>query len=114
MTLIECFTESHIDNIASCLRLRPQTLIMIGSETDMRPSVVRYQKLLKNRGLSTQIQMRNVYGKSFREICTILKRLVHDAQECVIDLTGGDEAVIMAVGAVLADLDEQCRERIHV
>ena len=114
MTLIECFTESHIDNIASCPRLRPQTLIMIGSETDMRPSVVRYQKLLKNRGLSTQIQMSNVYGKSFREICTILKRLVRDEPECVIDLTGGDEAVIMAVGAVLADLDEQSRERIHV
>ena len=36
------------------------------------------------------------------------------AKDCVIDLTGGDECVIMAVGAVLAELPIEARQRVCV
>lgn len=114
MTLIECFTESHIDNLAACLLLRPETMIIVGSEEEMPEYVSRYQKVLKNRGYPTQIRMYDVQGKDFGDICAVFKRLVCQESECVIDLTGGEEPVIMAVGAVLAGLDEARRARIHV
>ena len=57
MTLIECFTNSHIDNIAACLRLRPERLVMIGNVAEMEAPVKRYQKLLKQRFIATEITL---------------------------------------------------------
>lgn len=114
MTLIECFTDSHIDNIAACLRLQPDKMIIVGNVDEMRDSVKRYQKLLDKRGQQTDIIMRDTKGKDFSGICAVLTALIRETSSCVIDLTGGDEPVIMAVGAVLAGLDEQKRKAVQV
>lgn len=114
MTLIECFTESHIDNIAACLRLQPDQMIMVGNAEGMGVPVDRYKKLLKQRGQNTNISLCDVRGKDFEEICGAIGKLVREAENCVIDLTGGDEPVIMAVGAVLAALDLDARQRLRV
>lgn len=114
MTLIECFTKSHIDNMGACLRLQPEKLIMVGPEETMTDPVKRYQKLLQRRGQAAKITMCDVQGKDFGGICHILYDLVRKEAPCVIDLTGGDEPVIMAVGAVLAELDEDMRHQIRV
>lgn len=114
MTLIECFTDSHIDNIAACLQLHPEKLIMLGSQEKMQLPVKRYQELLHRRGLHTEITMCDIRGKRLQDICDILKSHIQSGQVCVIDLTGGDELVIMAVGAVLAGLDSPLRENVHI
>ena len=49
MTLLEFFTESHIDNIAACLRLHPENMMIVGSIDQMRDPVKRDRKLLKQR-----------------------------------------------------------------
>ena len=114
MTLIECFTESHIDNIATCLRLRPDKMILVGDGADMAVPARRYRKLLEKRGQQTEISLCDVRGKDFPDICAFMHALVKEQQACVIDLTGGQEPVIMAVGAVLAALEPEARERIRV
>ena len=101
MTLIECFTESHIENIAACLRLHPEKMILVGNQEDMVIPAQRYRQLLTQRGEKTEIVFCDVQGKDFPEICSALEALIREEETCVIDLTGGDEAVIMAVGAVL-------------
>jgi len=102
MTLIECFTQSHVDNLAACLRLRPDKVVMLGNRQEMEAAVGRYQNLLKQRRWDTNITMCDVRNKSFPELCAALCDLVREEPDCVIDLTGGEEPVIMAVGAVLA------------
>lgn len=114
MLLIESFTNSHIDNIAASLRLRPDTVVMVGNADDMREPVNRYRQLLAQRGQATQITTCDVYGKDLREICRTLYGLVLQADACVIDLTGGDELVIMAVGAMLSGMEPQQRQHIRV
>lgn len=114
MTLIECFTPSHIDNIAACLRLEPEQLIMIGKEDEMADPVELYTALFRKRGLRTKVTMCNVGGMDFGEICNVLDKLVRNEPDCVIDLTGGDEPVIMAVGAVLSHLDGKKRQNVRV
>lgn len=101
MTLIECFTESHVDNIAACLRLHPEKMILVGSREKMAAPAQRYRKLLSQRGMKTALVLCDVRGKDFPEICGALETLIRAEKDCVIDLTGGDETVIMAVGAVL-------------
>lgn len=114
MTLIECFSASHMDNIGACLRLRPEKLVMVGCESEMREPVERYEKILQTRGQRTEIVLLDVQGMDFRDIYMVLDKLVKREAECVIDLTGGDTLVVMAVGAVLAELDDAVRQRIRV
>lgn len=114
MTLIECFTDFHIDNIAACLHLRPEKLIMVGNKDEMHHPVKRYRELLQRRRQRTEITLCDVQGKDIGDISAVLKKLVRDEADCVIDLTGGDEPVIMAVGSMLAGLDSRQRQNIRV
>ena len=114
MTLIECFTESHIDNIAAALRLRPEKLVLVGDEQEMKIPVCRYRKLLQERGYPTAVSTCDVPRNDLFRICGALADLLRRDEDFVIDLTGGDETVIMAVGGVLAGLDEKKRSRIRV
>ena len=114
MTLLKCFTDSHIDNIAACLRLQPDTMILMGNLGAMEASLPRYRKLLKDRNRNTRIQVLDISGKSFGDLCAALLQLVRQQDKCVIDLTGGDESLILAVGAVLAGLEERLRREVEV
>ncbi len=114
MTLLEFFTESHIDNIAACLRLRPENMIIVGNIDQMRDPAKRYRALLKQRKQRTEITMCDVQGKDLGQIREVLNRLVQSDDQVVIDLTGGDETVLLAVGAALAGLDAGKRQSIRV
>lgn len=114
MTLIECFTEAHIDNMAACLRLQPEAMILVGPAKKMDYAVPCYRKLLAQRGQTTKIVTRDVNGKDFGDICAVLEELIRREAEYVIDLTGGGEMVIMAVGAVYQSLDSQQRQHVQV
>lgn len=114
MTLLKCFTDSHIDNIAACLRLQSERMILMGSLRSMEAAVPRYRKLLKDRNRNTEIHLLDISGKSYGDLCAALLQLVRQQDKCVIDLTGGDESLIMAVGAVLGGLEESVRREVEV
>lgn len=114
MTLIKCFTESHIDNITACLRLRPEKMILVGSDEGLQDAARRYRALLRTRGLSTAVTAFDVGGKDFYSLCAALRTLSGREKDPVIDLTGGDETVVMAVGAVTAELEAAEKKRIRV
>lgn len=114
MTLIECFTNSHIDNIAACLRLRPDRMVMVGDISEMEAPVKRYQQLLQQRFIATEITLCDIQHMDLDELYAALNEVILAAKDCVIDLTGGDECVIMAVGAVLAGLPAAVRQQIRV
>lgn len=114
MTLIECYTSSHIDNIVASLCLRPDKLILVGDADEMNAAVKRYKNLLHKRSAHTEVTVCDVGGKDFVDICGVLDDLIRKAQDCVIDLTGGDTTAVMAAGAVLARQDSQRRYSVQV
>ncbi len=114
MTLIECFTNSHIDNLAACLCLKPDRMILIGDARKMEEPCCRYTQILRDRGQNTEITLCDIQKRDLDEIYAVLNRLIAAQTSCVIDLSGGDELVMMAVGAVLAGLDAEKRSHIQV
>ena len=114
MTLIECFTESHIDNLCACLRLRPKKMILVGQAAEMAAPARRYEKLLRGRGIGTKITLCDVQKMDIGQMYETLMAVVTGLGDCVVDLTGGDEVVLMAVGAVYAQLPEAERSRIRI
>ena len=114
MTLIECFTDSHMDNIAVCLGLRPEKLLLVGEKEAMRQPAEKYHDLLRQRGIATKIILSDVTGKDLSGIRSVFEKHLAEEAECILDLTGGDELVIMAAGAALAGLDSRQRKAIRV
>ena len=114
MLLIECFAAAHVDNIAACLRLHPEKMVMVGDGEKMEKPMESYRKLLQNRGMETRVELRDVRGMDIRELCGVFEELLKSDADCVIDLTGGDEPVIMAAGAALARLDDNQRKHLRV
>lgn len=115
MTLIQCFDLSRMGNLAACLRLRPEKWILLGEDGEMQVAAEQYRKILAARHQNTRICLESISGFSMTQITALLSRLIRREGECVIDLTGGgQEQVVMALGAVLAGLDEPSRRRISV
>ena len=114
MTLIECFTQAHIDNVAACLRLKPEKVIFVGDAKAMKVPVKRYEKLFSRRSPNTVVEQCAVDEKDCGELQSALTKLLLQAEECVIDMTGGEAIVAMSVGLALANLSEEKRKHIRV
>lgn len=114
MTLIECFDCSPMENIAGCLHLQPEKLILLGDKAQMEDVAHRYRRFLKKRNLNTRVELQDIRKNDLYHTTAVLADIVRREQDCVIDLSGGDEQVILAVGAMLAGLDETQRRHVSV
>ena len=114
MTLIECYTDLPIHNIAACLRLHPEKLVFVGDGEKIHQQKRRYEKILHPRGLRPEITVCDTHSKDFDEIRASMERILNSDDSCVIDLTGGDEPVIMALGGALAKLSPERRKKVQV
>jgi hypothetical protein len=114
MTLVECFDRAVTQNIASCLHLRPDKLIFLGEAEEVKTELEHYRKFLSERGMNTVVQQRPVKMSRIESIAAVLREIVKQESACVIDVTGGDERLLMAVGYVLAGLTPEQRKRVAV
>lgn len=114
MTLVECFDRAVTQNIASCLHLRPDKLIFLGEAEEVKAELGRYRDFLADKGLRTVVQQRPVKMSRIESIAAVLREVVKQEGSCVIDVTGGDERLLMAVGYVLAGLTPEQRKHVAV
>ncbi len=114
MTLIECFSDMPVDNISACLNLEPEKLIFLGDKKEMKKTVHRYEALLQQRGMATTVELWEADTGEMGSLIPSLRKLLLKEEHCVIDLTGGDEPVIMAIGAALNGLDKWQRRQVSV
>lgn len=114
MYLLECFTKAHIDNLTACLRLKPKKLFLLGDGNLIHPEIKKYKDFLEKRIPDIEVSPCDIAGKDVHDICQLLLPLLTNKQKWVIDLTDGDTLAVMAVGAVLARLDPEDRQRIQV
>lgn len=102
MTYIEFFDKEDSENICSCLSYLPKRVVFVGSDGDvMQKSVERYKKLFENRGESVEFMYRATPKRNMPAVLSVLEELVEKYDNCVFDLTGGDEVYIFAVGVIM-------------
>ena len=114
MTLVECFDQRVMQNVVGCLRLRPEKVIFLGQQSQMQGPLTRLQGFFDARGMDIQVQPCPVDLQDLPGISAMLQELLRQEQECVIDIAGGDERIVMAVGAALALLSEEARKGISL
>lgn len=99
MTYIEFFDKDVCENICSCLVNPPERVILIGDNKKLlERHADRYGELLHSKGLDIEFLYRSVNKNQIRCIIATLTDIVEEFDDCVFDLTGGDELYLTAVG----------------
>ena len=100
MTAVEFFDRSPIENVVSSLTTSPDKIIFIGDQKQMDRTQDVYKHFFAHRGLKTQLDFRPIKKNDLDDIVDVLTEIVQTEQECVFDLTGGEDLLLMAMGMV--------------
>lgn len=109
MTIIELFDKSPIENMVSCLSMRPDKVIFVGDGKQMEKQEKIFDDFVRGMGISVQIEFRSVNRNKLEDIVNLLTEIVTAEADgpCSVDLTGGEDLMLVAVGIVRTRLKEQ-------
>lgn len=100
MTIVEFFDGVSIDNMASCLAIKPDKIIFIGENKPMKKQEDAYLRLIKSKGLEVVLDYKPINKNSIEQIISVLTEIVESEENCAFDLTGGEDLVLVAMGVV--------------
>lgn len=105
MTIIEFFDrESHIENIVSALLCAPDKVIFLGDgKKKMDKISAAYKKIAESRGINVEFDPRAINRNDLMSIVGAIEDVIENNEDCIIDLSGGDDLSLVAVGIVYAD-----------
>ena len=99
MTYIEFFDKDVCENICSCLVNPPERAILIGDNKKLlEKHADRYDKLFCSKGFDIEFLYHSVNKNQIQSIIAALTDIIEEYDNCVFDLTGGDELYLTAVG----------------
>ncbi|MBO5270240.1 MAG: DUF1887 family protein [Clostridia bacterium] len=101
MTYIEFFDKNSAENIAAALIRLPKRIVLIGDKLSLlEKHAERYHALFAARGQEVEILCRSMDRNNMIDIVAKLSEIVETYENCVFDLTGGDELFLTSVGIV--------------
>ena len=110
MTIVEFYDKADIENVAGAILCNPEKIILVGgTKTKMNRSKDVYMSILSKRGINSQIECRVIGKNNLNNIYNLLEEIVLNEQDCVFDLTGGDDLYLVAVGRII----EKYRDKIQ-
>ncbi len=100
MTAIEFFDRTPIENIISSITTVPDKIIFVGDSKMMKKFDQRFKTFLENRNINIELEYRHIKKNDINNIIEVLSDVVENNDECVFDLTGGEDLVLVAMGIV--------------
>lgn len=101
MTFIEFFDKNVAENICTCLSYMPERVILLGDKYELlNKHANRYGEVLKNRGCDVEFICRTVNKNNIKIIIEVLLDIIDSYDDCVFDVTGGDDLQLVAIGMV--------------
>lgn len=107
MTLIEFFDKTPVENILSSLALKPDKVVFVTPESRKAiRAVPLYQKILNGRGIHLEMRVKSIAKNDLEAIVAALYDIISDpSDDYVIDISGGDEGALVALGIILGSTD---------
>ena len=102
MTAVEFYDRTPIENAISSLTTSPDKIIFIGDGNRAKKFLDKMNLFLEKKGLSSKIKIdiRKIKRNNLNDIVEVLSDIVNTEEDCVFDLTGGDDLVLVAMGIV--------------
>lgn len=103
MTYIEFFDKIASKNIAACLTYAPERVIYIGNNSKlMKKHISNYESVFAARGQNIEFIYKTISKSNLDNAIELLTEIVDEYDDCVFDITGGDEMLTLALGVVYA------------
>lgn len=100
-TLIELFDDNQINNVVAALHLNPERIVFVGfAETIKAHKLNALKEFFKMRNMEVVIETEIVGRYDYESICAKLDFIVARNEDCALDLTGGKELVLAAMGRI--------------
>lgn len=101
MTYVEFFNKTASENICSCLSGTPERVIFVGGDAKlMKKHITYYQRVFSDRGESIGFLLKGVSKNNLTNAIEALTEIVNSYDDCVFDVTGGEEVYLVALGIV--------------
>ncbi len=100
MTIIESFERAAIDNVISALESHADKIIFLGEIKQMEKPISVYKKLLKKKGIESEIVLKNITKNNLNSILDVLTEIVNTEDSLVFDITGGEDLVLLGFGII--------------
>lgn len=101
MTIVEFFSETSIENIASALLCAPDQVIFVGDNSKrMQKEIALYEEVVRGRGLNVTFSYKVASRNNLNRIVQVLSDIVEENGKCILDLDGGEDLFLVAVGIV--------------
>lgn len=101
MTYVEFFDRISVVNICACLTNMPQRVVLIGGEIKpMLSYAEHYKRVFRSRGYEVEFDCQVVKKNDLKDIVRVLTQIVEKYPDCAVDLTGGEDLVLVAMGIV--------------
>jgi len=108
MTYIEFFDKTASENLCACLTYKPERVIYVGGNSKaINRHIKRYEAVFAARGETVEFLCRAVPGINLQKIVDVLQEIVETYDDCVFDITGGEELYLLALGMVYAKNPER-------
>ncbi len=102
MTIIEFYDKASLENIAGALLCDVDHIILVGDNRGrMERSKRVYDTILRNRGIDTTISYISINRNNLQNIVEVLSQIVLSDENCVFDLTGGEDLYLVGVGIIM-------------
>ncbi len=104
MTVLEFFDKNPLENLVTTLTLRPDRVIFFGNSDLMEQQRAACIDLLKKKKINAEVVWQQVDCENLPLLIKTLERTVAKEKNCIIDVTGGEDLVLVAAGAVYEKL----------
>jgi len=100
MTIIECFENAPFENTISALTANPQKIIYIGDDPHMEERANKHKEFLNSKHIFPTLEFCYVDKNDLQQIVRELSAIILKEDDCIVDISGGEDLVLMAVGMV--------------
>lgn len=105
MTVIECFEENPIENIICTLINKPEKIIFFGDINLINEQKKRYEDFFNGRSdINCTVIPCGVDKTDREQIIKEATRLALEYDDCIFDLTGGEDLILSGVGSAYENL----------
>lgn len=102
MTIIELYDKVSIENIAGALLCRPDRVILVGDKSNRLDNVLNlYRDILAKHDIRAEVIGRTASKNNLGNIVNVLSGIVESYDDCIIDLTGGEDLSLVAAGIIM-------------
>ena len=113
MTVVEFFDGVSINNMVSCLAIKPEKIIFIGQKKMMKKQEEAYRRFVNRHGIKVDFEFRPANLTNLTKLVDLLTEIVESENECTFDLTGGQDTVLVAMGIVYERYRTTKRVQMH-